>query len=203
MTYDHTAVALVERFQRLRDSPLGGQVREDVFHVIRLDRFELGTPYREQVSRIGVWMQKADLKQACIILDATGVGKEVAKLFLQAHREGQLGDYWPRPYVITGGREITAEVVPKRELIGTLLTLLDSERLKIADELSLGPVLQREFLTMREKTTPSGQVAFESAREKDHDDIVLAVALACWFRHTMTPPRLLEAVAEGTHATTT
>jgi len=195
MTYDHTAVALVERFQRLRAIPLGDQVREDVFHVIRLDRFELGTPYREQVERIGNWMQKADIKDACIILDSTGVGKEVSKVFLQAHREGRLGNYWPRPYVITGGRETTGEVVPKRELIGTLLTLLDSERLKIADELPLGPVLQREFLTMREKTTPSGGIAYESARERDHDDIVLAVALACWFRHTLTQPRMLQEVA--------
>lgn len=201
--YDYSALAVVERLQRFRDIPLGDVVREDVHHVSYLHRWEKGTPYRQVVADTGRLMRDGDLKHACIVLDGTGVGREVAMLFLQAHREGQLGDYWPRAYTITGGREITDQVVPKRELVGKLQTLLESGRLKIADELALGPILQREFLQFRVKTSPTtGNESYESARERDHDDIVLAVALGSWFRHTLTPPRLLEAVAEGANATT-
>jgi hypothetical protein len=202
MTYDHSALAVVERFQRFRTTPLGGAVREDVHHVSYLHRWELGTHYRQVVSETGLLMQKADLKDAVIVLDGTGVGKEVAMLFLQAHREGRLGHNWPRAYVITGGRETTAEVVPKRELIGKLQTLLQAERLKIADELPLGPVLHKEFLALRVKTTPTGHDSYESARERDHDDIVLSVALGCWFRHTLTQPRQMEGEEEEAHAAT-
>jgi hypothetical protein len=201
--YDHSALAVVERLQRLREIPLGDTVREDVHHVRYLHKWDLGTPYRQVVADTGRLMQQADLQDACIVLDATGVGKEVAVLFLQAQREGRLGKYWPRCYTITGGREITDQVVPKRELVGKLQTLLESGRLKISDELPLGPILQREFLQFRVKTTATGHESYESAREREHDDIVLAVAFGCWFRHNMKPPRLLEADLKGANATTT
>lgn len=44
----------------------------------------------------------------------------------------------------------------------------------------------------RAKTLPSGGDSYEAARERDHDDIVLAVALACWARHVFTEPRLID-----------
>lgn len=202
MVYDHCALAVVERFQRLRDIPLGGQVREDVHHVIYLHRWDLGTAYRQVVSDVGKLMQKADLQHAAIVFDGTSVGRDVAILLHQAHRESRLGNYWPRGYVITGGREITDKIVPKRELIVKLLTLLESERLKIADNLPLRPQLEREFLAMRVKTTAAGHDSYEAARERDHDDILFAVMLGAWFQHNLTPPRLLEAVQEGANATT-
>ena len=197
MTYDHSTMAVVRRRQRLRTIPLGDQVREDVHDVVGLHRWALGTPYRQVIGDIGLYMEKNDLKDAVIVLDATGPGKEVALLFLQAHREGRLGHFWPRPYIVTGGREITSRVVPKRELISKLLTLLESDRLKIADELPLGPALEREFITIRVKPTPTGQDSYEAARERDHDDILFAVMLGCWFRHNLQPPRMLETAPIG------
>lgn len=202
MVYDHCALAVVERFQRMRDVWLGGQVREDVHHVVYLYRWDLGTAYRQVVSEVGQFMQKADLQHAAIVFDGTSVGRDVALLLHQAHREGRLGNFWPRGYVITGGREITDKIVPKRELIVKALTLLESGRLKIADELTLRPQLEREFLAMRVKTTPAGHDSYEAARERDHDDILFAVMLASWFQHSLTQPRLLEAVQEGANATT-
>jgi hypothetical protein len=136
-------------------------------------------------------MRQAKLLDAIVVIDATGVGKEVASLYQQAFRLGKLGDYWPRPYVITGGREVTDEVVPKRELVGKMQTLLQTGRLKIADSLPLADVLRRELLAFKVKMTPGGQETYESAREGDHDDLVIAVALACWFRHSFTEPRWL------------
>ncbi len=203
LSYDYTAIALVERSQQWHARNLAGTLaREDVHHVQYLYRWDLGTPYRQIISEIGVWMQEEDLRDACIVIDATGVGYEVAQLFLQAHRERRLGHFGPRPYVITPGRETTNRLVPKRELIGKLTTLMESDRLKIADELELGEQLRHEFRSLRIKPTPTGQDSYESAREKDHDDIVLAVALGCWFRHTLTQPRLLEPVKEELIAAT-
>jgi len=137
------------------------------------------------------------LLEAVIVLDATGVGREVAGLFEQAFRMGQLGVHWPRGFVITGGREITHEVVPKRELVGKMQSLLQGGRLKIADALPEAEILKRELLSFRVKTTATGQDSYEAARERDHDDVVLAVALACWFRHSMTEPRWLEGERAG------
>jgi hypothetical protein len=48
------------------------------------------------------------------------------------------------------------------------------------------------MLQFRAKTQPSGADTYESARERDHDVVVLAVALACWARHALTEPRLLD-----------
>jgi len=45
----------------------------------------------------------------------------------------------------------------------------------------LANVLTEELQTFRAKVTAeSGHVSFEHWRERDHDDVVLALALACW-----------------------
>jgi len=41
-------------------------------------------------------------------------------------------------------------------------------------------VLAREMAEMRVKITPSGNEQYGAWREGEHDDLVLAVALACW-----------------------
>jgi len=40
--------------------------------------------------------------------------------------------------------------------------------------------LARELETFQVKLTEAGNETFESWRERDHDDLVLAVALVCW-----------------------
>lgn len=189
---DHSALAIVERLEEQSASELAGLTVLDHHHVRYLKRWDLGTEYKQVVKDTGDLMRRGNLLDAVIVIDATGVGKKVAELFLQAHRMGELGTYWPRPFVITGGREITHEVVPKRELVGTMQTLLQSGRLKIADSLTFADQLKRELLNFKVKTSPTGQDTYEAARDGIHDDIVLAVALACWFRHNLTEPRWLE-----------
>jgi hypothetical protein len=41
-------------------------------------------------------------------------------------------------------------------------------------------VIEAELRAFRVKLTPAGNDTFESARERDHDDLVLAMALAVW-----------------------
>ena len=62
----------------------------------------------------------------------------------------------------------------------TLQALLSSGRLKIAAELPLAEVLKRELLHFKVKITVAGNETFEAWRERDHDDLVLALALALY-----------------------
>ena len=58
--------------------------------------------------------------------------------------------------------------------------LLQSRRLQVARGLPMASVLVRELETFRVKITSSANETFEAWRERDHDDLVLAVAMAAW-----------------------
>jgi len=195
--YDYSALAVVERLEVEMAQPLAGMTVLDHHHVRHIHRWEKGTGYDTVVRETYDIMRRGRLLDAAVVIDATGVGREVAGLYRQAYRLGKLGRWWPKAMVITGGREITPELVPKRELVGRMQTLLQSGRLKIADSLPLADVLRRELLAFKVKMTAGGQETYESAREADHDDLVLAVALACWVRHRHTEPRWLEIPEEA------
>lgn len=67
--------------------------------------------------------------------------------------------------------------VPKSELVSKLQALLHSGQLKIAASLPDAAVLARELQDFRVRFTEAGNATF-SAREGQHDDLVLALALA-------------------------
>ena len=48
-------------------------------------------------------------------------------------------------------------------------------------------MLVRELENFRAKITPAGRDTYEAWREGDHDDTVLATALACWFGERALP----------------
>lgn len=54
------------------------------------------------------------------------------------------------------------------------------DRLKIAANLRAAAALAKELSEMRVEITPSGNEQFGARREGSHDDMVFAVALACW-----------------------
>jgi hypothetical protein len=176
--YDHSALAVVERLERVTmagewpdAARFEDERHDDLHHVVHLERWDLGTPYRQVVANVGALIRHAGLREALIVIDATGIGKAVGSLFNEAFRRNELGDYWPRSYVITGGREIAAGLVPKRDLVGKLQTLLQGGRFKVAAGLPLAEVLKREMLQFRAKTLPSGGDTYEAARERDHTAI--------------------------------
>jgi hypothetical protein len=113
-----------------------------------------------------------------LIVDATGVGRAVTDLF----RERGLRF---RAVTITGGdkpsRDGTEHRVPKRDLIAALEVPFHTGELKIAAELRLWPTLREELLNFRRKINlRTAHDSYEHWRETDHDDLVLATALACW-----------------------
>lgn len=112
-------------------------------------------------------------------LDQMGVGAPVIDLFQQ---EGLK----PVGVLIHGDDKASQEGeswrVPKRDLVGILQVLLQTERLKVAGKLKLGPVLSQEMLNFRVLIDPvTAHDSYSAWREEDHDDLVLSVALAAWW----------------------
>lgn len=148
-----------------------------------LDRLPLGTSYPAVSEYVGELLATPPLSETptALIVDATGVGAGVVDIMDHAGLR-------PIPVMITGGDSVQSRAplpgwrVPKRELIGSVQVLLQSGQLKIAEELPHAQTLRRELETFRVKVTSSANETYESWRERDHDDLVLAVAMAVWHR---------------------
>ena len=140
----------------------------------------MGTPYPKVVERIGIIVEK--LPVAALVVDATGVGRAV----LDQMREVVLN---PVAVTITGGRHASYDGlmwrVPKQVLLRPLVAATEAGRLKVAKGLRDAEPFQRELLAFQRRITDSGNNAFEGAGE--HDDLVIAVALACWWPTARKP----------------
>ena len=156
------------------------EVHKPEIHVRHLERLPLGTPYPKVVERIGNLVDK--LPGAALVVDATGVGRAV----LDQMREVVLN---PVAVTITGGRYTSSDGlmwrVPKRALLRPLVAATEAGRLKVAKGLREAEALQRELQTFQRRITERGNNAFEGAGE--HDDLVIAVALACWWPTARKP----------------
>jgi hypothetical protein len=154
-----------------------------------LERYELGTPYPEVIQRVIRLLTRPPirhhLERTRLIVDATGVGRPVVDSF-------RAQGVHPVSVLIHGGDSVTAEApgpeilnlrVPKRDLVAAVQTTLQSRRLQIAAGLTLANVLRKELLNFRIKIDPrTAHDSYSHWREGDHDDLVLATAVACWYR---------------------
>jgi hypothetical protein len=188
-----TALAVVEQH-------LSEPRWEPHFNVRYLRRWMPGTPYPAIVADVVTLTTDCPLAGATLLVDQTGVGRPVADLFTHA-----AATYGLTRVVVTAGHAATwaddgARLVPKRDLVGVLQVLLQMRRLRIAADLPEAAVLERELLEFRAKTPAAGAEALESWRERPHDDLVLAVAFACWLadRQPLHVPG--EPVMVGGHA---
>jgi len=116
---------------------------------------------------------------AALVVDQTGVGAPVVDLSRHAGLD-------PVGVLIHGGDKASSEGdtwrVPKRDLVGSLQVLFQSERLKISKKLPLASVLQSELLNFKVKIDPvTAHDSYSAWREADHDDLVLSVAMAAWW----------------------
>jgi hypothetical protein len=148
-------------------------------HAIRhLRRWPLGTSYTDVAGDVGRVL--ARLPGAVLLVDKTGVGAAVADLFKAAGLAARM-----IAVVITGGHQTVREGgevhVPKKELVSAVQSCLQRRTLKIAPMLKEAETLRRELGAFRVKVSAStGNETFEAWRERDHDDLVLAVAMAVW-----------------------
>jgi hypothetical protein len=159
-----------------------GRPPHPALSVRHLERFELGTRYPKVIERVQELLDSPPLegKKITALVDATGVGRAVVDSFFQAGLR-------PTPVTIHGGEKASRDHngfrVPKRDLVSAVQVLLQNQRLKIAGGLSLAEVLKKELLNFRVKIDPStAHDSYSHWREGDHDDLVLATAMACWAR---------------------
>lgn len=179
---DPTAIAVVERAEAAGEwDAVRFAYRKWVEYRVRhVERVRLGTPYPDVVTRVKRVTEAGDLAgRSTLVVDATGAGTPVVDLLRRAELKCRLA-----PVLITGGeiqrREKGYFLVPKRDLMAGLLVRLERGELKIAAGLAERELLLREMAAMRVRTTPSGREQYGVWREGEHDDFVLAVALACW-----------------------
>jgi hypothetical protein len=124
-----------------------------------------------------------------VVADKTGVGRPVVDMLRAA-------DLKPVAVTITGGDAVSRDGldyrVPKRDLVSVVQVLLQAERLKIARALPEAQTLTSELLAFKVSISLKGHDSYGNDvgpwRENPHDDLVLAVALACWFGEKYRPP---------------
>jgi hypothetical protein len=129
-----------------------------------------------------------------LVIDATGVGDAVYELVWR--EMGRLGA--PGGVIgvtVTAGLAVTQRPggpgrwnVAKKALVSNLQALMGRRRLRVASALPDTKTLLREFDSFTVKITDSANESFEAWRERDHDDLVLAVALAAWAAERLCPP---------------
>lgn len=175
------------------------------FRVRFLERPELGTPYKTITDRLVEIMSSPKLRPPgygppVLAVDQTGVGRPVVEWL----RHSGLN---PVGITISGGAVVTRTepdrypqdlTVPKKDLVAVIQMALGNELIKVA-KLPLAPLLKKELQNFKIKYSKAGNQQFESWRETDHDDMVLALAVALWVAEHgwsygvgMVPPRRQE-----------
>ncbi len=165
---DYSAVAVVER------------VNEKLM-VRYLQRMPLGTPYPAVVARVReIVLNDALYGNCCVAVDATGVGAPVVDML----RAARLGCALTA-VTITGGEKGSGSVwsgnasVPKRDLMAEMLVLLEKGQMKIGAT-GEGRRLVRELKDVKAAMNGQGKVRLGAEGNGEHDDLAIAVALACW-----------------------
>lgn len=196
---DPTALAVMCRSLAI-DSDTGLPVRdsrgEEVYRweVRALKRYPLGTPYVSIVNDVIRICERPELNPGVrLCLDASGVGVAVTEMFSRAlvdHKGIECaalsitgGEGWS---VVRDGQSVRRYRVAKSQLIGTIREILESRRFKVSRDPATGKpvefaeVLLRELANFREKITEAGNATYE-ARQGQHDDLILATAIGCWW----------------------
>jgi hypothetical protein len=79
--------------------------------------------------------------------------------------------------------------VPKRDLVSTIQVLLQTKRLKIPTLLPEAHILLEEMTNFQVKISLAGHDSYGAWRGGTHDDLLLAVALACWAAEKKALPK--------------
>ena len=174
---DYSALALLERQRTGVDTPDG----RPVYHCRHLARWKLGTNYVDIGQDVVHLLARVPLAgHTQLFVDHTGVGAGVTDLM---ERIG-LWRAMTTCQIVPGSRSRRTAPghwdVAKVALIAAAQVALQNKRLRIAPELREAATLIRELETYQVKITATGAAQFGAWRTGEHDDLVLAVALAVW-----------------------
>jgi hypothetical protein len=186
---DYSALAVLQKVHTY--DPQTGKYWDES-HLRHLERYPLKTPYTDIADQVKSLLSGPPFTTPVIsggrlarpatelIVDKTGVGVAVTDLlkerrlnFVSVTITG-LGQKVNR----SGAREYS---VPKQDLVSALEVPFHKGTLKVAKGLEGWPKLREELLNFRRKQNrTTAHISYEHWRESDHDDLVLAAALACW-----------------------
>jgi hypothetical protein len=110
-----------------------------------------------------------------LVVDSTGVGAPVVDMLRRAGLGCEIA-----AVTITGGERETRKCVPKQDLIAGLQTLVEQQYLRIAKSLKHTHLLLRELENMKATRSEAGHMRMNADGAGEHDDLVIALALACW-----------------------
>jgi hypothetical protein len=191
-----TAIAVAER----QNPPAWDEAEEcppekAVIEVRHLHRFQPGTLYQDVAKGIYETLKAKELTETKertahgtirdvairvdFIVDQTAVATPVADMIVQ-----QIDVPFARRVVLSGSLADTYDDglyrIPKQALVGGMEVLLETRRLKIAESLASARQLADELVNYRGRKTASVPLTVDTWREQPSDDLVFAVALACW-----------------------
>jgi hypothetical protein len=117
-----------------------------------------------------------------VVPDANGVGEVVIEIM----RKHNVPDIHP---VTTFGRgEQTTMMrngwysVPKRDVAMNLVSLHEQDRMRVSRSIPHYDLWKKELAAFRRTVSEkTGHDSYEAMREGDHDDLVMASALALWY----------------------
>ena len=148
-----------------------------------LQRWQLGTKYAKIAADVAELLRRPPFRgtDTTLVIDRGGVGEAVYEQ-IEDHAGGGPADLVG--VSITGGRKVTSAGpghyrVPKRELVAALQVAVQNEEIRAASELELWPTLRSEMESFTAEITETGHDTYE-ARQGEHDDLVLALALPVW-----------------------
>lgn len=179
---DYTALVVIEASgtTRMVTMPDGRAGPVEMMPLAQVDvryveRFPLKTKYAVIAQLMAQRLVKMPTPRY-FAFDKTGVGVGVSEMFEQ---------FSPIGITFVGGAttSLVGEQdyhVPKRDLIESAQVLLQNGVMRIAQNLPHAEVLVKELLAFRMKISLGGHDTYEAWRERDHDDIVNALAIGCW-----------------------
>jgi len=165
---DYSAIAVVERRVELtgeRDPVTFVNRTRTRILIVHLERIPLRTPYPDVVETVRNLVQRYHGRKLEVVMDATGVGAAVRDMLSRSKLGVPLTGV-----TITGGERVTVSQgsyhVPRHDLLANLRVLLEKRMLRIAIAGGTAEAFRTEL--------------HRWGRRSAHDDLVFAVALACW-----------------------
>ena len=160
-------------------------------HLLHTYRPPLRTPYHQVVRRVGEIINHADLRQNCyLVVDKGQVGGAIVQTMI---RSGM----YPYAVNITGGKSVSSNErgwnVPKSDIVGSLVLGLEQQIVRVHPSIDDRDALVEELKKFRMKRRKSGHLSFEAERDRDHDDLVMSLAMGVWFSDRVWSEHGLEA----------
>ena len=180
---DYTAVAVITGLQY-----------HDHYRCVFLERVR-GIGYPAIIKKIEnlVHSEPICMGNLHLVVDKTGLGAPVVDMMFEKNLN-------PVGISITGGDKPVRTLLnrwgtrqswtcPRRDLVTNLLLMSQNNELKILDHLPLAQTLLIELMSLRIKIDAvTAHDSYSTGRESEHDDMVLAAALAAWWTQNRPAP---------------